>query len=124
MEARGWLIENVECTAGLALGKFAGEFNALGFAAGKSCGGLSELNIAEAYFDKRRKFLLNLRNIFEKFQRFADGQVQDVADRMVFVTHGERFRIVAAAAADFAGDVNIREKIHFDAAEAITLAGF
>src|SRR3982074_1326112 len=43
---------------------------------------------------------------------------------MAFEAHGERFGIVAAAAADFAGDVYIRKKIHFDAAQAIALAGF
>ena len=43
---------------------------------------------------------------------------------MAFVAHGQRFGVVAAAAADFAGDVNIRQKIHFDAAQAVALAGF
>ncbi len=38
--------------------------------------------------------------------------------------HGESFRVVSAAAADFAGDVDVREEIHFDAAEAVALAGF
>src|SRR5258707_9479120 len=43
---------------------------------------------------------------------------------MAFEAHGKGFGIVAAAAADFAGDVHIGKKIHFDAAEAIALAGF
>src|SRR5882762_351937 len=43
---------------------------------------------------------------------------------MVLVADGERFGIVAAAPAHFAHHVNIRQKIHFDAAEAIPLAGF
>src|ERR1043166_2146514 len=43
---------------------------------------------------------------------------------MALEADGERFGIVAAAAADFAGDVNIRKKIHFDAAQASALAGF
>src|SRR5437016_13674423 len=43
---------------------------------------------------------------------------------MAFVAHGERFRIVAAAAANFAHHINIGKKIHFDAAETVTLAGF
>src|SRR6267154_262052 len=44
--------------------------------------------------------------------------------RPVWRLESSRFRIVAAAAADFAGDVYIGEKIHFDAAQAIALAGF
>ena len=43
---------------------------------------------------------------------------------MAFVAHGQSFGVVAAAAADFAGDIHIRQKIHFDAAQAVALAGF
>src|SRR2546422_9501531 len=43
---------------------------------------------------------------------------------MAFVAHRERFRIVAAAAANLAHHVDIGKKIHFDAAEAVALAGF
>src|SRR5712671_2880409 len=43
---------------------------------------------------------------------------------MPFVTDGQRFRIIAAASADFAHHVNVRKKIHFDAAQAVALAGF
>src|SRR5260370_28877161 len=71
VQAGGGLIEDVERAAGLALGKLAGQLDALGFAAGKSCGGLTEGDVAEADFDESRKFLLNLRNIFEEFQRGA-----------------------------------------------------
>src|SRR5712691_10894044 len=43
---------------------------------------------------------------------------------MPFVTDGQRFRIIAAASADVAHQVQVRKKIHFDAAKAIALAGF
>src|SRR6267154_6889757 len=43
---------------------------------------------------------------------------------MAFEADGQRFRIVAAAAADFASDIDIGKKIHFDAAQAIALASF
>src|SRR3984957_9372953 len=43
---------------------------------------------------------------------------------MAFVTNGESFRVVAFAAADFAGHVNVRKKIHLDATLAISLASF
>src|SRR6267143_1331469 len=69
VQAGGGLVEDVERAAGLALGKLAGELDALGFAAGKSCGGLAERDVAEADFDKSCELLLNLRNIFEELQR-------------------------------------------------------
>src|SRR6266567_5442682 len=124
VQAGGGLVEDIESAAGLALGKFAGQFDALGFAAGKRGGGLAERDVAEADFDECRKFLLNLRNVFEKFQRVGGRQIQDITNGMAFVTHGERFRIVAAAAAHFTHHVNVGKKIHFDAAEAVSLAGF
>src|SRR5207247_10491579 len=102
MQSRGGVVEDVERAAGLALGELAGKLDALGFAAGKSSSGLPERDVAEADFDERRKFLLNLRNIFEKLQRVGRRQIQNIADGMTLVAHGKRFRIIAAAAADFA----------------------
>src|SRR6266852_2519523 len=124
MQAGGGLVEDVEGAAGLGLGKRAGELDALGFAAGERGGGLAELDVAEADFDEGGEFLLNLRNLVEQLQGFGGRKVQDVGNGMALETHGQRLGIVAAAAADFAGDVNIGKKIHFDAAETIALAGF
>src|SRR6266702_8282251 len=74
MQAGGGLIEDVERAAGLALGKFAGQFDALGFAAGKRGGGLAERDVAEADFDECRKFLLNLRNVLERSEERRVGK--------------------------------------------------
>src|SRR5882762_5448366 len=52
MQAGGGLVEDVERAARLAFGKLASQLDALGFAAGKSCGGLTERDIAEADFDE------------------------------------------------------------------------
>src|SRR5467141_4328755 len=68
VQAGGGLVENVERAAGLAFGKLARKLDALGFAAGKSCGGLAERDVAEADFDESCELLLNLRNIFEELQ--------------------------------------------------------
>src|SRR5882762_2941595 len=124
VEAGGGLVEDVERAAGLAFRKLAGELDALGFAAGKSGCGLAEGDVAETDFDQRGELLLNLRNIFEELERVGRRQIEDVADGVALVADGERFRIVAAAAADFAHHVNIWKKIHFDAAEAVALASF
>src|SRR5713226_7909776 len=124
MQAGGGLVEDVEGAAGLALGEFAGELDALGFAAREGGVGLAELDVAETDFDESGEFLLNLRNLVEQLQGFRGRKIQDVGDGMALEADSERFGIVTAAAADFARDVNIGKKIHFDAAEAIALAGF
>ncbi len=105
-------------------GEFARELDALRFAAGKRGGGLAELDVAEADVDQGAELLLDLRNIFENRQRVFDGHFEQIGDGIAFVAHCKRLRVVAAAAADVAGDVNVRQKIHFDAAQAVALAGF
>ena len=68
--------------------------------------------------------MLNVRNVFKQFQRIGGGEIEDVVDAVSLVADGESFGIVATAAAEFAGDVNIGQEIHFDAAQAFALAGF
>ena len=46
MQAGGGFVEDVERSAGVTFGEFQGEFDALGFAAGESSGGLAEADVA------------------------------------------------------------------------------
>ncbi len=109
---------------GLALGKLARQLDALRFAARQGRRGLPQRHVTQADFHQRRQLLLNLRNILEQLQRFRGRQVQHIADRVALVSHRQRFRIVAAAAAHFAHHIHVRQKIHFDAAQSIALASF
>src|SRR5579862_5976330 len=124
VQAGGWLVENVKRAAGLAARKLAGELGALRFAAGKRGGGLAELDVAEADVHERLKLLLNRGNIFQHLQGFLDRQVEEIGNRIAVEAHGKSFGIVALAAANLARDVNVRQKIHLDAALAVALAGF
>ena len=60
----------------------------------------------------------------EKFAGFFDGHVEDLADVFAFVLDFEGFAVVAFAVADFAGDVYVGQKVHFDFDDAVALAGF
>ena len=124
VKAGGRLVENIQGAAGLAARKFAREFRALRFAAGKGGGGLAELDIAEAHIDERLEFLLDCGNVFESFQGFLDGQIEKVRNGEALVADGECLRVVALAAAHLAGDVHVGEEIHFDAALSVALARF
>ena len=55
---------------------------------------------------------------------FLDGHVQHIGDGIALVAHGQGLGVVAAAAANVAGDVNVGEEVHLDALEAVALAGF
>src|SRR5258706_5350165 len=82
------------------------------------------MNVAEAYIDQRLQLLLYLRNIYENGQRVGNRHLEQVGDGVAVVFHCQRLVVVAAAAADFAEHVNIGQKIHFNAALALALAGF
>src|SRR6516165_4768424 len=110
MQAGGGFVEDVHGAAGLAFRKFAGKFDALGFAAGQRGGGLTELHVAEAHFDDGGELLLDVGNVFEEFEGVAGREVQDIIDAVALVANGQRFRVVAATATDLAGDINVRQK--------------
>ena len=62
------------------LRKLAREFGALRFAAGNRGGGLAELHVAQADVHESLQFDAESRNIFQDFQRFFDGQIQEIGD--------------------------------------------
>ena len=80
------------------------------------------MNVAQAHVDKRLQLLLHLRNVFQNRQGIGNRHLQQIGDRVPVVLHGQRFVVVAAAAADLAQHVDVGQKIHFDAALALTLA--
>ena len=48
------------------------------------------------------------------------GHFQDVADGLAFVVDFQGFAVVALAVTDFAGHIDIRQKVHFDLDDAVT----
>ena len=123
MQASGGLVEQVQRLAGLTLGEFTGEFDALGFAAGKCDRRLAEMHIAKADVDQGLQLLPHLRNVFEDRQCIGDRSFQHVSDRIALVLHRQRLVVVAAPVADLAHHVHVGQEIHFDATLAFSLAG-
>src|SRR3990170_43337 len=124
VQAGGGLVEDVEGAAGLAAGELAGQLDALGFAAGECSGGLAKLEVAEADVFERLQLGFNLGNVLEDRALVGDGGFQHVGNREALELDLKRLLVVAAAATDLAGDVDIGEKVHLDAAQAVALAGF
>ena len=54
---------------------------------------------------------------------FFDGHVEDVGDGVAVELDVEGLLVVTASVADFAGDVDVGEEVHLDAALAVALAG-
>ena len=83
-----------------------------------------EVNVAESDVHQRLQLLLYLRDVLENLQCVRNRCFQQVGDRTTVVFDGKRFLVVAAPAADFAEDVDIRQEVHLDASLAFALAGF
>jgi hypothetical protein len=123
MQAGGGLVQQVEGAAGLAFAQFLGQLDALGLAAGERGGGLAEVDVSQADVVEGLQLGLDLRDVLEGCQRLLHGGVEQVGDGVPLVLHLQGLVVVAAAAADVAGDVDIGQEIHFDALEAVALAG-
>src|ERR1700723_2162415 len=123
VETGGGLVEEVEGPAGLALGKLAGKFHALRFAARQRGSGLAEVDVAEAYVDQSLEFLVDGRDVFDDADGVGDWQVEQVGDGVAVEFDRERLLIVPATVTYFTEDVDVGKEVHLDAALALSLAG-
>src|SRR5271157_1085783 len=82
------------------------------------------MDVPQAYIHQRLQLLLDLGKVLQDRQRVCDRGLQQIGDGVSLVLHRQRLVIVALAAADFAKDVNVREKIHLDTPLAFALASF
>ncbi len=123
VEAGGWFVEEEECAAACCLREVAGEFEALGFAAGECRDWLAEFDVAEAdgaeRFDDTQDFFF----AGEEFTGFVDGDVEDVGDRFAGDFDFENHVAIAAAVAVGAAEVDVAEELHFDVLETVAVAG-
>src|SRR5215210_6774406 len=60
----------------------------------------------------------------EKLQRVGYRKIQHVGNAAALVANLERFPIIAPALTHFAWHVYIRQEVHLDLDETVTLAGF
>ena len=124
MQSRRGLVQNIQRLAGAAFAEFGCEFHALRLAARKRGCGLTEFDVPESHVVKRLDFVVNLRNVFEIFARFLDGHFKDVVDVFALIFHFKRFSVIPLSVAHVAGDVNIRQEVHFDLYYAVAAAIF
>src|ERR1700677_1509153 len=80
------------------------------------------MNVVEADIAQRFELLANRRHRTHELEGVEHRHVEDLGDALAFVLDFERVAIVALAAADFAGDVNVRQEVHLDADNAVALA--
>jgi hypothetical protein len=103
-------------------GHLFGQFDALGFAAGKGGAGLAELQVTQADIADKLDGFANFGNGPEELQGFGKGQLKNVGHGFAFVAHGQGFRVVPGAAAKVARYVDIGEKCHFNLGPSLAFA--
>ena len=93
MEPRGGLVEDVERAARIAFGEFRSQFDALAFTSGQRGTGLSERQVSQSDFLDGSQFLVDIRNVFEKFHGGVDRHVQYLVDVPAFVAYLQRLAV-------------------------------
>ena len=124
MQACGGFVQQVESAPGLALAQFFGKFDALGLASRKGRGGLAQVDVAETDIVQSFQLGRDQRDVFEYGKSFFHRHLQKIGDGAIFVLHFERLVVVTPSAAHVARYEDVRQKVHFDALQAIALARF
>src|SRR5208283_2937868 len=122
VEAGCRFIQNVDRSSGRLLGELRCEFHALSLTPGELRARLTKRQVTQADGNQRLKLVENRRHIPEKPGGLVDGHFQDVRDVLAAVRDLQRLAIVARASTDFALDVDICEKVHFDFDDTVSLA--
>ena len=73
---------------------------------------------------QRLQLIDDARYVFKELAGVVDGHVEDVGNILALVFDFQRFPVIAGAVADFTGDVDVRQEVHFDADDAVAFAGF
>ena len=89
VKAGGGLVQQIKRAACLAFGELAGEFHALGFAAGECGCRLAEMDVAEADIDEGLELGVDGGDVLEDGDGVFDGQVEQVGDGVAVEADGE-----------------------------------
>ena len=82
-----------------------------------------EPDVAEADVEQRLQLARDHRHRLEEVEGRVDRHVQHLGDVPALVLDLQRLAVVAAAAADVAGDVDVGQEVHLDLDHAVALAG-
>ena len=117
------LVEDVERPAGGALGQLPGELHALRFAAGERRRRLAELDVAEADLVERAAGCWRSSGCCGTVSSPCSTVMSRISAMICpLYVHLQRLAVVALAAADVAGDVDVGQEVHLDLDLPVALA--
>ena len=124
VQSGGWFVEDVQCAPGGDFRQLRRQFHALGLATRQGRCLLAEVDVSQANVVQGLQLAPDRRDAAEKLQCLLHCHIQHIGDGFAFVFDVKGFAVVALALAHLAGHVHIRQKVHLDFDNAITLAGF
>ena len=122
MQAGSRLIQNVEGAAGRPLGEFAGQFDPLRFPTGQGRRGLSQLDVVQPHIMQGLELGPDKGNMLEKLQGLIHRHAQDIGDAPILVLDLQCLPVIPLALADFAGHIDVRQEMHLDLEQTVSLA--
>lgn len=123
VQTGGGFVKDVERIAGVAFGQFAGQFDSLGLAAGQGRGILAEGDIRQTDVHQRLEFAPERGDSVEKAQSIFDRERKNFVDGLAFVMDFQGFAVIAPPPAHIAGDIDIRQEMHFNLDDTVALTG-
>ena len=99
------------------------QLDPLGLAARQRGRRLAQPDVAQAHLADGLQLLPQLGDVLQEAGRLADRHVQHVGDAGLAVLDLQRLAVVAPPAAGLALDVDVGQKVHLDAQDAVALAG-
>src|SRR5580698_9657378 len=115
MKSRCRFVENKkDMSLRTAFAEERGQFDALGFAAGKRIGGLAQLDLTKTHIAERPDLLQDCRFIFEEFERFVDTHLKHLVDILFPIGYLQDLLLKTSPVANLAGQVDIRKELHFN----------
>ncbi len=124
MQARGGLIQDVECVAACRARQLRRELHPLRLPARERRRRLPEPQVAEAQLAERAQDARRPRLAAEQRRRLLECGLEEVVNRPPAVLDRQRLVVEAPAAARLADDVHLAEEVHADLLDAGALARF
>ena len=124
MQPCGRLIQNIDGFAGGASGQLFRQFDTLCLTAGQGRGLLANAHIAQPHTKHRLQLVPDKRHSLEILHTFFNCHIKDIRYRFVSPCYFQSFAIISFALAGITGDIDIRQKMHLNLDDAVSLTSF
>ena len=118
----GRFVEDEQRASRRFAAQFLRQFEALDLAVGQRGRGLPETQVGEPDVTQSFQPGPHLRNVAEQGQRLGHRHLQGVGNAVSAESDRQGIPVVAPPAADVAGHVHVRQKVHFDREHAVPFA--